>query len=86
MKYNSSREISVGVIAQNVAEYFPEIVSPITGKDGKELLGVSYNKIGVLAIKAIQEQQKMIEQQQGKIESLEKRIARMEKVLAERLP
>jgi hypothetical protein len=72
---------SFGLIAQNVAEYFPEITQPMPGPGGENLLGVAYNKVGVLAIKAIQEQQDIIEKQQGKIESLEKRLASLEKLL-----
>lgn len=80
-KYNSAGKKSFGLIAQNVADYFPEIVSPFTCNDGKNLLGISYAKTGVLAIKAIQEQQQIIEQQQNKIEFLEKRVAALEKLL-----
>lgn len=81
LKFNTAGQKSFGLIAQNVAEYFPEIVSPFADKDGKKLLGVSYAKTGVLAIKAIQEQQVIIEQQQSKIESLEKRLTALEKLL-----
>jgi Chaperone of endosialidase len=81
LKHNAPGQKSFGLIAQNVAEYFPEIVSGVSGKDGKNLLGVSYGKTGVLAIKAIQEQQKIIEQQQSKIETLEKRLTALEKLL-----
>jgi len=66
---------SFGLIAQDVQQYFPEIVSL---SDQDNLLGISYSKIGVLAIKAIQEQQVIIENQQKKIEELEKRVARLE--------
>jgi uncharacterized coiled-coil protein SlyX len=48
-------------------------------------LSIAYGKTGVLAIKAIQEQQEIIEQQQAKIESLEKRLANIEKLLTEKL-
>lgn len=72
-------KISFGLIAQNVAEYFPEIVSEFEKKDGKSLLGITYAKTGVLAIKAIQEQQVIIENQQRKIDELEKRLAALEK-------
>jgi len=80
-KSNEAGKNSFGLIAQNVAEYFPELVSETKDKDGKKLLGVSYGKTGVLAIKAIQEQQEIIEQQQSKIELLEKRFAALEKLL-----
>jgi hypothetical protein len=78
---------SMGLIAQNVATYFPDIVSQ-THMNGKKFFGVSYAKTGVLAIKAIQEQQVIIDQQQATIDqqqstilSLEKRLAAIEKLL-----
>jgi hypothetical protein len=81
LQYNPASKKSFGLIAQNVAAHFPELVSSFAGKKGEPLLGVSYSKIGVLAIKAIQEQQEIIEQQQNKIEVLEKRLAAIEKQL-----
>jgi hypothetical protein len=76
---------SFGLIAQDVAEYFPEIVSRMQEKDGKILLGIAYSKIGVLAIKAIQEQQVMIEEQRERIEALEKKIVMIERLLLEKI-
>ncbi|MGQ0739405.1 MAG: tail fiber domain-containing protein [Bacteroidota bacterium] len=66
---------SFGLIAQNVQHYFPELVS---GDEKDGFLGISYGKTGVLAIKAIQEQQVIIEEQQKRIELLEKRLAALE--------
>ena len=65
----NGNDVSFGLIAQNVNEYFPEIVSANIDKDGKRLLGISYAKTGVLAIKAIQEQQEIIETQQKRIDA-----------------
>jgi|GEM_PF-3019473 len=81
-KWNTTAKISFGLIAQNVAQYFPEIVSEFPGKDGQKILGISYAKTGVLAIKAIQEQQEIIETQQRKIETQDKKIGELEKRLA----
>lgn len=83
--HSAAGERSLGVIAQDMAQYFPEIVTEINCKDGERKLGISYAKTGVLAIKAIQEQQEIIEKQQEKIDELEKRLTRMEKLLAEKL-
>lgn len=68
---------SFGLIAQNVRQYFPEIVS--SSGSGEDFMGISYGKTGVLAIKAIQEQQQIIESQQKKIDELEKRLERLER-------
>lgn len=76
---------SFGLIAQNVAQYFPEIVKTMPSMNGQDLLGISYDKTGVLAIKAIQEQQQIIEAQEERIKSLEKKIAAIEKLLAEKI-
>jgi hypothetical protein len=80
-KSNAQDSRSFGLIAQNVAQYFPEIVSGTQDKDGRKLLGVAYGKTGVLALKAIQEQQVIIETQQRKINELETRLAVLEKII-----
>jgi hypothetical protein len=59
-----------GMIAQDVEKIFPEIVSHKVGKD-RDLYAVNYSAYGVLAIKAIQEQQQKIEQQEQKIKEQE---------------
>ena len=68
---------SLGFIAQEVKPLFPEMV--VTGEDGK--LGMSYSYAGVIAIKAIQEQQEIIEQQKQQIESQEQRLQSIEEEL-----
>lgn len=70
-KTNNTRVM--GLIAQDVQQYFPELVS-----ESEETLAVAYSKMGVIAIKAIQEQQKIIEDQARLLKSLEKRLAKLE--------
>ena len=70
---------SFGLVAQNLKQYFPELVSG--SEESGSYLGISYAKTGVLAIKAIQEQQVIIEEQQKRIEMLEKRLAALENKL-----
>lgn len=71
---------SFGLIAQNLKQYFPELVSGDENSN-EGFMGIAYGKTGVLAIKAIQEQQTIIEAQQKKIETLEKRLAMIESKL-----
>jgi hypothetical protein len=78
-KSNEPGTRSFGLIAQNVAQYFPEVVSETQDKKGNKLLGIVYGKTGVLALKAIQEQQVIIEKQQQQIEMLIKRIEALER-------
>ena len=70
---------SFGLVAQNLKQYFPELVSG--SEENGNYLGISYAKTGVLAIKAIQEQHVIIEEQQKRIETLEKRLAVLESKL-----
>lgn len=61
----------IGVSANQVRELFPEIVS---AEQGESLLGIDYSKFGVIAIKAIQEQQEMIEKLQQIVEQQQRQI------------
>ena len=70
---------SIGFIAQEVQPLFPEMVTK--GEDGK--LGMSYSTAGVIAIKAIQEQQEIIEKQNQEIEELRKQNQAFEERLAQ---
>ena len=76
---NKTGKRSFGLVAQNLKEYFSELVSG--SEENGNYLGISYAKTGVLAIKAIQEQQVIIEDQQKRIEVLEKRLAALESKL-----
>jgi len=67
---------TLGLIAQDIAQYFPEIV-----KESDDVLGITYSKIGVLAIKAIQEQQAIIMNQHDLISALYEKIENIEKRL-----
>jgi hypothetical protein len=60
------------MIAQDVNEIFPELVNYDPMDD---LFTLSYSEFGVIAIKAIQEQQKLIEDQSKQIAQLENKLA-----------
>jgi len=68
-----------GLMAQEVEKTFPEIVSHNKLDGGGDYYTMDYTAYGVLAIKAIQEQQK-------KINDLEERIAKLETALASVAP
>lgn len=77
---------SIGFLAQDVQAIFPELVAQSTNKKGeKGYLSINYGGFGVLAIKAIQEQQREIEALKkenealrSKFESLESRLQKLE--------
>ena len=64
---------SIGFIAQEVEKIFPELVTT-SGK----YKALSYDGFAVLAIKALQEQQKIIKAQQSEINTLKARMNRIE--------
>lgn len=62
----------IGMIAQEVAPLFPELVSePDT--ENASVYTLDYSGFGILAIKAIQEQQQLIQALEARIEALEKK-------------
>jgi len=65
---------TLGLLAQDVQKVFPELIS-----EADETLAIAYSKIGVIAIKAIQEQQIIINDQNRIIKNLEKRLIELEK-------
>jgi len=65
----ASAPASFGFIAQEVEPLFPEFVSESNGTKT-----LAYHNFGVIAIKAIQEQQELIEALQQRIEDLEARL------------
>jgi hypothetical protein len=72
---------AIGFIAQDVAQLFPELVEIQEGNGYDDLHLLDYNGFGVLAIKAIQEQQVIIQDQASKITSLEERLSELESKL-----
>jgi hypothetical protein len=61
----------LGLIAQDVEKLFPSLVSfPIDSSEGESFYTLDYSATGVIAIKAIQEQQVIINNQQNTIENL----------------
>ena len=69
---SDTEKLCIGMIAQDVNEIFPELVNydPVD-----DLFTLSYSEFGVIAIKAIQEQQKLIEDQSKQIAQLENKLA-----------
>ena len=73
---------NLGFIAQDLYEIIPEVVFKPENSD-KDFWSIDYSKISVIAVKAIQEQQKVIEQQQKDILKLTKQNDRILKLLEE---
>jgi len=73
-KFNSQKDekMHYGVIAQDVEKLFPELVTPpVNFEGGEDFYTIDYSAIGVIAVKAIQEQQDYIKRLEERIEQLE---------------
>lgn len=65
-------------MAQDVLPLFPELVM---ADDNEEYMGINYAGFGVVAIKAIQEQQVIIENQETEIRELKQRLDLLEELI-----
>jgi hypothetical protein len=63
-------EVSIGLVAQDVENIIPEIVS-VPEDLTKDLCSLDYAKLNAVLVKAIQEQQAMIAELQTKVAALE---------------
>ncbi|GJM31131.1 MAG: hypothetical protein DHS20C18_01320 [Saprospiraceae bacterium] len=88
IKGNPTARESLGFIAQEVMILFPELVEVSQDERSMGIHSLNYAGFGVLAIKAIQEQQQQMERQQeqidhqaAEIEGLRIRLARLESLL-----
>ncbi|HSN61908.1 MAG TPA: tail fiber domain-containing protein [Ferruginibacter sp.] len=82
---NSEHQLSIGFLAQEVKELFPALVSvskdTANGYKGiADLHMMDYSAFGVLAIKALQEQQQQIDEKQKQIDELKLRLEKLEKL------
>lgn len=74
----SKDNISKGFIAQDVQKIFPEMVS--VAVDTK-MLALPYDEFSVIAVKAIQEQQKIIDKQQKQIDELKASVEQLMQIV-----
>ncbi len=74
--HHTEGSVSNGFIAQEVMEIFPQLVYHSEGEDDQ--LALAYSDFGILAIKAVQEQQAQIEKLQSEKEALADKNAEME--------
>lgn len=73
--YNGFEKSSLGFIAQEVLEIFPELISEIDGN-----LAVNYSAFSTIAIQAIKEQQETISFLTTQVQALESRLTALEKI------
>lgn len=72
-----SRERQIGLIAQEVKDYFPELVK----EDANGYLSVDYAKLSVVLISAFREQQNFINEQEHRLSETERKINSLTEIL-----
>ena len=75
--WKESRAHDLGLVAEEVAEAEPLLV---TRNDKGEIEGVKYDRINVVLINAVKEQQAQIERQQEEVKSQQNQIAELRAV------
>lgn len=81
MKFDNPGQVrSLGLVAQEARQVFPEITGHLVGDDlGYEglsdLYTIDYNSLGPLALKAVQEQQEKLARLRLEVDNLKRRIA-----------
>ena len=77
---NDTHQKSLGFLAQDLQPLFPEIVHVLNdGRSEGEILTVEYTAFGVIAIKAIQEQQAMMSTLKTENQALKSQIEDLQK-------
>ncbi len=91
-KSSTSDKNTLGFVAQEVRELFPELVGNTDAISDDKMLTLNYEALNVLTIKAVQEQQTIIEAQRERLEKqeeeldvLRKKMAKIEALLTEQL-
>lgn len=68
-KMNPNNDLQIGFLAQDIQKIIPEaVVEPANG----DPLGMKYNELIPVLVKAIQEQQKKIDELEKMVKSLQK--------------
>ena len=71
--YEMKGKQKIGVLAQEIQEVFPELVS----EDDNEMLAVNYQGLVPVLINALKEQDKIIKSQEERLTNIEKLIAKL---------
>lgn len=79
----NSDKTEVGLMAQQTLKYFPEVVYSNKNERGEQYYSMDYSRIGVLAIKAVQEQQTIIQKQQKEINALKEQMKEIDALKSE---
>ena len=80
MKDNPAHLRSIGLIAQEVADLFPQLA--FAGNSSKDMMALQYSGVSTLAIKGIQEEEQKISMLEQKTIIAEQRLAEIEKKIA----
>jgi hypothetical protein len=71
-------QLSYGLMAHELQQVFPDLVSRLDPQDNQSLLGINYSNLSVLSIKSIQELKAIIDHQHTVIERLTSEYQQMQ--------
>ena len=74
MKFEDSSTLHIGLIAQEVEEVFPYLVSEVKGSSGEYYKGISYKEFPSIFVQAFKEQQEQIEDLKNIVEKQQEQI------------
>lgn len=82
-KEDAMKRSCIGLVAQDVKNLFPELVDVrfTNNTEMPDIHGISYSGLGVIAVKAIQEQQAIIADQQKQIDVLKRAVDELKTLL-----
>ena len=83
LKRSNTKTRQLGLIAQQVKEVLPEVVSEWADEGAEDYLAVDYSRLVAITIEAMKEQHKEIEAMKNENEKLHERIAVLERAVKE---
>ncbi|HEX5625416.1 MAG TPA: tail fiber domain-containing protein [Saprospiraceae bacterium] len=78
---NPEEKRTIGFIAQEVEQIFPELVEKNILRTGEEVFSLNYNGFSILAVRAIQEQQSQIDQLQNENALLKAQLQQIQEAI-----
>lgn len=78
-RFKNEGKLNIGVSAQDVYKYFPELIDKVNNRGYSDLMSLNYSSLNtIFSIQGLKELYALVKTQQAKIEELEKRLQAIE--------
>lgn len=78
-RFKNEGKLNIGVSAQDVYKYFPELIDKVNNRGYSDLMSLNYSSLNtIFSIQGLKELYALVKTQQSKIEELEKRLQAIE--------